>query len=141
MSDKLSDNWYTIAEAVGIFGVSDRTIRRRIGKGEIKTKLEGRTRYVFIDNASSTLPDDVSSIALIEQLRGENDHLRQQVNDLQAQLKEERTRADEARERQDTLMLQLTRQLEQSQRLLDYHQAPWWRRWFGKKRSNVGSEL
>jgi hypothetical protein len=137
VSGKSTDNWYTLAEAVGVLGVSDRTIRRRIEKGELETKLEGNSRYVYIDTIdtlSSAAPDSVSGTALMGQIKSENEHLREQVTELQLQLKEERLRADDARERQDTLMLQLTRQLEQSQRLLEYSGSPWYRRWFRKRR-------
>ena len=58
-------------------------------------------------------------------MRGELEQKNQEINNLQKQLAE-------ASERHDTIVLQLTRQLEQSQRLLEYHQAPWWRRWLRK---------
>lgn len=133
MSDKSSDNWYTIAETVGILGVSDRTVRRRIDKGELETKLEGKTRYVFIDSASSIMPDDMSSRELIDQLRSENERLAQQLSEkdrqienLQKQLEEMRKDVAETNHRHDTVVMQLTK-------IVEYQQQPFWRKLFQRK--------
>ncbi len=133
MSDKSSDNWYTIAEAVGILSVSDRTIRRRIDKGELETKLEGKTRYVYIDSMSSMMPDDMSSRELINQLKSENDRLAQQLSEkdrqiesLQKQLEETQKDVAEASHRHDTVVMQLTR-------IVEYQQQPFWRKLFQRK--------
>ena len=129
MSDKSSDNWYTIAEAVGILGVSDRTIRRRIDKGELETKLEGKVRYIRIDSMSSIMPDDMSSRELINQLRSENERLAQQLSEkdrqiesLQKQFEETQKDVAEASHRHDTVVMQMTK-------MLEYHQQPFWQRW------------
>ena len=66
---------------------------------------------------TSKTPDTEMTI----QLRSEIEYLREQL-----QAYEERS------QRQDTIILQLTRQLEQSQKLLEYNRAPFWRRWFSK---------
>jgi hypothetical protein len=47
-------NWLSIAQACQLFGVSDRTVKRRIEAGEIKSKLEnlprgGVRRLVLVD--------------------------------------------------------------------------------------------
>ena len=129
MSGKSSDNWYTIAEAVGILGVSDRTIRRRIDKGELKTKLEGKVRYIHIDIMSSTMPDEMSSRELINQLKSENERLVQQLSEkdrqiegVQRQLEETQKDVAEASHRHDTVVMQMTK-------MLEYHQQPFWQRW------------
>jgi len=53
-----------------------------------------------------------------------NDRLKEE----NAYLKERIQEFETARERSDTVILQPTRQMEQSQRLLEYHQEPWYRR-------------
>ena len=133
MSDKSSDNWYTIAEAVGILGVSDRTIRRRIDKGELETKLEGKVRYIRIDMASSIMPDGMSSRELINQLKSENERLAQQllekdrqIENLQKQLEKTQKDVAEASHRHDTVVMQLTK-------IVEYQQQPFWRKLFQRK--------
>ena len=43
----------------------------------------------------------------------------------------------ETRKRQDTIILQLTRQLEGQQKLLEYKESPWYTRWFRKKKPEI----
>jgi len=117
------ENWLTVAEACHVLGMAERTLRRHIQEGKIKSKLEKGRRLVLAEPAQSDMPGDMPETAvLVDQLRTENEHLRKQVNELQDQL-------SQSNERHDMIVMQLTRQLEQSQRLLSYHQAPWWRRW------------
>ena len=147
MNDKYNDNnsdiWYTIAEAEAILSVSKRTIQRRIKAGEIESKLEDGIRYVKLDIPVDRFGDikGDTSPHLVRILAQENSELRQQLEyfreqftALQADLRQERTATEEAKQRSDTIILQLTRQLEQSQRLLEHHQAPWYRRWFRRER-------
>ncbi|MFQ6042565.1 MAG: hypothetical protein ACE5PV_17050, partial [Candidatus Poribacteria bacterium] len=49
------------------------------------------------------------------------------------ELSQSRQDAEESRQRQDTIILHLTRQMEEQTKLLEYHQAPWWKRWFRKR--------
>jgi hypothetical protein len=74
----------------------------------------------------------VTQSVLLEQIRSENEHLRQQLTEKDKQIEGLQTQLQDTSERHDTIILQLTRQLEQSQRLLEYHDEPWYRRWFGK---------
>ena len=138
-SDNLSDNWRTIDEAVSMLGVSRRTIDRRIKKGEFKSKLVGNRRYVYIDTTLDNLDKVSESVShrtepLLEQLQKENEYLKGQNQSLQRQLEEVNKTLADVSQRHDTIVLQLTRQLEQSQRLLEYHQQPVWKRWFSRKR-------
>lgn len=140
--DAMAKKWQTVADACHILGVSQRTLYRRIKKGEIESKLESGRRLVLIDDSQVT--DSVASVAdmadtaLLEQVKSENEHLRDQVTGLQEELKAERERTEQGKERSDTIIIQLTRQLEQSQRLLEYHQEPWYRRVFRKGRRPEG---
>ena len=113
--------------------MSDRTIRRRIDKGELETKLEGKVRYICIDSMSSIMPDDMSSRELINQLRSENERLAQQLSEkdrqiesLQKQFEETQKEVAEASHRHDTVVMQMTK-------MLEYHQQPFWRKLFQQK--------
>jgi response regulator RpfG family c-di-GMP phosphodiesterase len=59
----------------------------------------------------------------------------QQIDNLQRRLEEARKAIAETNQRHDTVVMQLTRRLQQSQRLLEYHQSPWWRKWFRRRRT------
>lgn len=134
--------WHTIAEACEILGISVRTMRRRIQQGKVESRLEDGRRMVLVtaeDKDSATDSDDtvtgtpsgtpngtpsdglVAQSELIDQLKSEVEYLRKQLG-------ETNERHDQEKERSDTIILQLTRQLEQSQRLLEDHSIPWYRR-------------
>lgn len=140
--------WHTISEACEILGISIRTIRRRIEHGKVDSRLEGGRRMILVtesdrDSATSsaTATDDivpdtvddtprdgtVAQSELIDQLKSEVEYLRKQQS-------ETNERYDQEKERADLILLQLTRQIEQSQRLLEYNQEPWYRRMFRKGR-------
>ena len=57
---------------------------------------------------------------------------------LKEQLEKANQELSETRKRQDTIILQLTRQLENQQNLLEYHQTPFWKRWFRKQKPEIG---
>jgi len=57
-----------------------------------------------------------------------------------AELQKANEELSETKKRQDTIILQLTRQMENQQRLLEYHQSPFWRRWFRKRNRAFESE-
>lgn len=113
---------------------SEKTVRRWLKSGKLDgVKVDGvwdipeeSVDALLSDRTEeeNDRPDEVGIARLEESnrhLKEENQFLKQRIEEL-----------DSARERADTVMLQLTRQLEQSQRLLEHDQAPWWRRWFRK---------
>jgi len=115
----------TVQEACQRLGKSESTIRRWIRAGKLKaTIVDGA--YDIPEVVVNALSDDKQPVGIdqgiIERLRQENEYLKERIRELEG-----------SRERSDTIILQLTRQLEQSQRLLEYHQAPWWRRIFRRK--------
>jgi hypothetical protein len=137
----MAGKWLTVAEARHVLGIAERTLRRRIQKGDIPSKLEDGRRLVLVEVAESDMPDDMpvaqvdmpGTAALLEHVQRENELLRQQLQEKDRSLEEAHKAATEASQRHDTIVLQLTRQLESQQRLLEYHQDPWYRRWFRKK--------
>ena len=128
----MSQKWVTMSQACLTFGVSRRTLTRWIKQRKIESKLDGNRRLIQVSHTGTDVSQDkpkgetqegqdVSDMsqALIDQLKSENEYLRQELKD--------------ARERSDTIIMQLTRQLEQSQLMLEAHKEPFWRRWFRKK--------
>jgi excisionase family DNA binding protein len=84
----LTKQWQSVAEACQRLAISQRTLYRRIDKGEIESKLENGKRYVLID-----VPDDkekadnfdnMTNRELIDTLQKENENLRKQVDQQQA---------------------------------------------------------
>ena len=161
MSDKNDNRWLTVAEAAGEFGVSERTLQRRIKSGSVMSKLEKGRRLILASSVAEN-GEGVSRMAsqLSERLADENKELEEQIvkleNELRQQvdrhrqevaelaeeirrkdedLRQERAKAEEARQRQDTIVLQLTRQVEQAQQLAAYWQQPFWRRWWEKRKA------
>jgi molecular chaperone GrpE (heat shock protein) len=138
-NDIKKDTWYTLTEAAQILGVSIRTLQRRIDKGEYKSKKQGHNRMVLLPEHDTS--HDIKSDIIAT--------LKQNVKHLEAELEETKTRFRQAeeeaknkdelltkeRERHDTIavqkdaiIMQLTRQLGDAQKALEYHKAPWWRR-------------
>ena len=138
-----------------MIGVHDRTIRRYISEGKLQAKKEGRYVLINIDSVNDLrmtdhTPDHTEDhtedhiqtagskiVALQDQTRRQEEEilfLRDRIKELEQQSAETRKEAAEASQRHDTIVLQLTRQLEQSQRLLEYRQEPWYRRWFNRSK-------
>ena len=79
-------DWVTVKEAVGILSMSERTIRRYIAEGKLKSRLENGRRLVYVnqhDNGmSSDIPSDFALLlkekdARIQQLEEQIDRLTQ----------------------------------------------------------------
>ena len=137
--------WLTIKEACHVLNMSERTLRRHVQEGKIESKLDGKRRYVLIDNDTTDhvnghdpdMPVDMSDKdSLIEVLKQQIQEKDKQIGKLQEQLSGTQKESAEAKGRADTLLLNLQRQLEQSQRMLESSQAKqrrsWWRRIFRK---------
>lgn len=137
----MTGQWKTLKEAGEILGVSESTIRRRIKQDDIQSKVENNKRLILIQEVNQ-MTGQMTEYAHLktenERLLQENAELKEQLKhrDSQLQVKDEQTA--EASNRHDTIVLQLTRHLEQSQRLLEYHEEPFYRRWFRRKRTPTG---
>jgi len=79
--------WVSISEAAGVLSVSERTVRRRIDRGELESKRDGRRLLVNVAGVVSSEVDTVTEItrlraevdklaALVDNLTGERDYLR-----------------------------------------------------------------
>ena len=120
----------TIQEASQRLGKSESTVRRWIRQGKLTaTMIDGvydipeKALNGYLNDQSMTRQLEGVDQPIIDQLKAENEYLKERIQEL-----------EDARQRSDTIVLQLTRQLEQSQRLLEYHRDPWYRRWFRKRR-------
>jgi excisionase family DNA binding protein len=143
-----SDKYISISEAAKRLGISERTVYRRIEKGEIETIELGDKRVILADSLTEVSQDNA---LLIHQLEAENNALRQRMSQLEDELKHEKERHEadsdywklrleekdkqidklqeqvaEASHRHDTVVMQMTK-------LLEYHQQPFWRKLFQRK--------
>lgn len=140
----------TIQEAAQRLGKSDATIRRWIKQGKLESTLTDG-KYSIEESALGAYTatekriDNAYVKSGADQLHRQNEGLLKQVSDqqeriekLEEKLENERQRYDTAAERHDMIVLQMTRQTENQQRLLEYHEDPWYRRWFRKKKAEGG---
>lgn len=132
--------WMTVAEASDILGMSERTLRRRISKGEIESKYENGRRFVRInsvrfdsDNNDNIVTYDMATSdkdtilkwmrkeldiknELIEKLRNEIAIKNEYIQKLQNELKE-------TRERTDAIIIKLAEELEAQRLIFEGKQA------------------
>ncbi len=144
----------TIQEVAQRLGKSEATIRRWIKQRKLESTLtDGKydipqsalDAYAkseeYIDNAYANKEVDQET----GQLRRQNEELLKQmssqqerINKLEEQLESERSRYDGAAERHDMVVMQMTRQMADQQRLLEHYQEPWYRRMFRKGKKPEG---
>jgi len=142
----MAEEWITTAEAAELLNISERQVRNKAANGKLKAKREGNKWLIHSslseaeselegNRAESKISERISdnSEIVIRKLEADNEWLRKRIEELERQLTQTHQASEEASERHDTIVMQLTRQLEQSQRMLAAHQEPWYRRWFRKK--------
>ena len=134
----MKETWVTMTEACKILGISQSTLYRRVKKGEIESKKEDNATMCLVSVSNESQDDTMDTQELLSQLRGEVEYLRNELTQKESQTEEARKAAVEASQRHDTIVLQLTRQLENQQRLLEHQQEPWYRRWCRKRRTPEG---
>lgn len=127
------EKWVSVKTAAELRKCSPRNILDLIKRGKLegKKKPDGRRWEVLVELPAGTSvgtsePAEVSEVVLLlrEQLAEQN----RQIERLQSQL------ADGS-QRHDTIILQMTRQLESQQNLLEHQRQPWYRR-LRKQRRN-----
>ena len=102
-----SNKWFTLSEASATLNISLSTLRRHIDKGKYKTKTEQGRRLVKLTETHSESHNE-----LHKQLNSEIQFLREQNIKLTDEISEARTRSD-------TIIMQLTQQLERTQLQLE----------------------
>jgi predicted site-specific integrase-resolvase len=115
----MTGKWLTATGASQALGISDRTVRRRAKQGTIKSKVENGRHYFWVADDRHMPGAESDTSALVDQLRSEVEHLREQI-----QVKDREI---------DELHQLLMAEKRQGQLLLEYKQ-PFWRRWFQRKR-------
>ena len=124
----MTARWLSSIEACQVLGISQSTLRRRIDKGEVETKLESGKRMVLVtvDNYVDTTTPETE---MVKRLQSEIELLRDQVKQKDDQINKLQEELGESRERSDTIIMTLTRQVQDAQQLASYWQQPFWRRW------------
>ena len=124
-----SNKWFTLSEASATLNISLSTLRRHIDKGKYKTKTEQGRRLVKLTETHSESHNElhnetqmkftethneahVDTFELHKQLNSEIQFLREQNTKLTDEISEARTRSD-------TIIMQLTQQLERTQMQLE----------------------
>ena len=119
------EKWLTVAEACQALDISERTLRRRLKEGKFETKRDGRCSYILVEapEHSPAIGSQMPAIneQLVQQIQSENKYLRSELTatrqtlaDIQAELAEASQRAEESSKRSDTIILQMTQQLERA---------------------------
>ena len=116
-----SNKWVTLSEASATLNISLSTLRRHIDKGKYKTKTEQGRRLVKLTETHYEIqikPTETHNEAHVD-----TSELRKQLNSEIQFLREQNTKLtdeiSEARTRSDTIIMQLTQQLERTQMQLE----------------------
>jgi len=134
-----------IQEAAQRLGKSELTIRRWIKSGKLTATMSNGKWDIpesVLDDISNNLSGDISQnnqndiidkahlLEEIKFLRKDNEHLKQQIEDKDRIL-------EDSRQRQDMIIMQLTRQLDNQLKLMESKKTPWYRKFLRKKSSSV----
>ena len=131
----------TIQEVSQRIGKSQSTIRRWVKEGKLNSTMVNGVYNIpesALDGYSNEYPDGGQAEAVVSQLREDVAYLKEQMAKKDEQIENLQRQMQDNQQRSDMVILTLTRQLEQSQRLLEYHQSTWWRRWFRRSRHDEG---
>jgi hypothetical protein len=132
----MTEKRLTIQEYMRKAGISQATVYRHIKTGKLKAeKVNGVLHIIIRDDNNENQFDN----GLLEQLRKENEYLRQHLGQAMETIQQMQKDSESAKQRSDTIILQLTRELENQQKLLEYHQEPFWKRIFRKGKSESDS--
>jgi len=103
----------TVGEYAKKYGISEHTVYRKIEKGEIHgEKCQGNWTIIVKDDDNDSLDNSIKD-------NGQDDRLIEQLRDEIEYLREKLDQAQEDRQRADTIILQLTKQLEQQTLMLE----------------------
>jgi chromosome segregation ATPase len=154
-SENGTGKWLSLTEACQALDVSESTLRRAIKRGEYQSEIENGKRRVYVEltgiHPSFDRPDDNQ---LVEELRRQVEYLQgklderdgqverlerdfnERVQQLTAELSDARQAADDASKRSDTIIAQMTQQIDRAQLQLEdlrneQREKPnWWGRLF-----------
>lgn len=116
-----SNKWFKLSEASATLNISLSTLRRHIDKGKYKTKTEQGRRLVKLTETHSE--SQMKSTETHNEAHVDTSELHKQLNSEIQFLREQNTKLtdeiSEARTRSDTIIMQLTQQLERTQMQLE----------------------
>lgn len=136
------NEWITVKEAAESLKCSTRYVRNRAASGKLRAKKEGNVWLIHSSLSTPSESDmeskgtDKESSAESERITAlstENQWLKERIETQEKELSELRKELSESGNRHDTIVMQLTRQLEQSQRMLESKRSSLFRRLFHRK--------
>jgi len=114
MIEKLTVQEYMIKS-----GISQATVYRHIKDGTLETEKVDGTLYILIKDEKNDKNENQPDNELVEQLRTENEYLRQQLEQAMETINKMQNDAESSKERSDTIILQFTQQLNEQTKLLE----------------------
>ena len=126
----MSDEWLTMTEAAAKLGVSERTVQRRVANGDYETKTEHSRKYVRVGDAdinadtNSTdeqIADSFDNVSdkVIKMQQEKIEMQKEQIEHLKQLLDDALQDARESKERGDTIVLSLTRQMDEQVKMIE----------------------
>jgi len=130
------EEWITVKEAAKIRNCTERNILRLIDNKKLEAKKNGNKWLILRKSLEASSEGSPNYSELISVFKVQLEEKDRQIERLQKQLEDKDKILEDASQRHDTIIMQLTRQLEQSQRMLEAHRDPWYRRWFRKSQQS-----
>jgi len=117
----------TIQEYMRKSGISQATVYRHIKSGKLNTEKVDGTLYLIINDENNDNNENQFDNELVEQLRTENEYLRQQLEEAMRTIQRMQDDSESAKQRSDTIILQLTRQFEEQTKQIEdmRHRSMW----------------
>ena len=129
-------NWHSITDALDVIGISRGTLYDRIRKGELKSKKEGKNRFVWIDTSTEIFNNTYgnsykntngSQSNIVKELRDQVSYWKDQVEQKEEIIEQKDKDLREQSMRHDATIFRI---LEQNQNLLEVKRAtPFWQFW------------
>ncbi len=111
----------TVAKYARLMNVSEATARRKVKSGELNSELIDGVTHIILERLPTDSQGDNQSLLVA--------HLQEEIERQQAEIEYLRNELSESRQRSDTIILQLTKQLEtQTLMLEDMRNRSFWRR-------------
>ena len=129
-------NWHSITDALDVIGISRGTLYDRIRKGELKSKKEGKNRFVWIYTSTEIFNNTYgnsykntngSQSNIVKELRDQVSYWKNQVEQKEEIIEQKDKDLREQSMRHDATIFRI---LEQNQNLLEVKRAtPFWQFW------------
>ena len=129
-------NWHSITDTLDVIGISRGTLYDRIRKGELKSKKEGKNRFVWIDTSTEIFNNTYgnsykntngSQSNIVKELRDQVSYWKNQVEQKEEIIEQKDKDLREQSMRHDATIFRI---LEQNQNLLEAKRAtPFWQFW------------